>query len=308
MIIVPAAPAVEPPPVPEPPPTTHPLLGFGFALLGTDGTLWDLAEGPVFALAGSSGFGAPDADQWWRVTAAFDGSTNLGVRIPARELDLPVQVKPLNETQWLQMDAALWDGLDPTKDAYLIVTKPNAESRYLPVRFVSGGNVELEIDPMLMSESVYPLSFVAGDPYWRGTRVSLAYQLISDQPIFPGPPFNIGATNTVTNSAVDNPGDMPAWPKWTIHGPYNTVTVGVGAGTVTLSTPIPLGSSRIIDMDPRKRTITTNLGGDAWLEASSAKFEAIPPGEDIPLLLAVGGGTVDTSIQLDFDPRNRRAW
>lgn len=298
------------PPVVEPelPPVAVIEYGVGLTLVGTDGTSWDLADGPVYALAGTSGLGAPDADHWWREAAAFDGSSHLGVRVPQREVTLPVQVQVQDALEWARIDRALWKGLDPRGECRLIVTTPEATSRYLPLRYVNGGNVDLEIDPYIMGESVYPLAFTAGDPYWLGAEVSVLYVAINDAALFPGPPFNINPSNTISHSTVANPGDEPAWPRWDITGPYTAATVGVGGSVVTLSTPILAGESRTIDMDPRRRTVTTGTGADAWLEVTEATFAPIPPGDAVDLDLDLTGSGTGTSVELTFDPRYRRAW
>lgn len=312
MIIVqvtspPPPPPPPPPPDPGPPPIGVTQFTAGYTLIGTDGAYWDLASGPVYALAGTSGLGAPDADHWWRETAAFDGSSHLGLRVPQREVNLPLEVKTDDPLLWADVDRALWRGLDPRGTCYLVSTTPEGTSRYLPMRYVNGGDPELEIDPYIDGASVYPLTFVAGDPYWRSATVSVLYVAINDAPLFPGPPFNINQANTVAHSTVTNPGDGPAWGSWTINGPYTAATVGVGGSLVTLNQPITVGQSRTIDMDPRLRTITTETGADAWLDATEATFAPIPPGDSVDLDLSVSGSATGTSVELTFVPRHRRA-
>lgn len=305
MIIVtttqpPVNPPVDPPVV---------ISDYGFALeLITPSVIWDLASGPVYALAGASGFGAPDVEQWWRAAPSVNGSIYQGYRVPMREISLPIEIRETTPDKWLETDRAFWNSLDPRALSHLRLTMPDATTRYLPVRLKEGGSPELEIDPMLERHSLYELSLSAGDPFWRGEHVAVIYTTDAPIDLFPGPPFAINSTHTVTTGSVTNPGDEPAWPRWVIEGPYTEATVGVGASLVTLSTPIPLGQSRIVDMDPNVRSITDGNGVDKWLEATAAEFEAIPSGTDIPLSLAIIGETSDTHIELHFDARYRRAW
>lgn len=293
---------------PEPPPIVHPVFGFGIRLIGTDTTDWDLAQGPVYALAGLKGFGAPDAEHWWRETAAFDGSDHLGLRIPMRPVELPVEVKASTEAEWLDADRLLAKGLDPRGECRLIVTTPDAVSRYLPMRYVRGLDTEIEIDPMLDQQSVYPLELAAGDPYWRGAEVVTRFVATTPVAFFPGPPFVINEDNTVATALVTNPGDEPAWGTWVIDGPYTSATVGIGASLVTLSTPILAGQQRVIDMNPRAQTIVDENGVDCRLEATVVKFVPIPAGVNVELNLNIVGSAVGTRIELRFDPRFRRAW
>ena len=299
----------QPPQPPEPPlpPKVVPDLGFGLELI-TATRIWDLASGPVFALSGTSGFGAPDVEQWWRAAPAVDGSIYQGYRTPQREFSLPIEIRNTTSDLWLRDDRAFWDSLDPRIVSYIRVTMPDATARYLPVRLATGGNAELEIDPMLIQQSLYSLEFVAGDPFWIGEHVSVVYDTSDALNLFPGPPFNINSSHTVTTSLVSNMGDEPAWPRWVIEGPYTEATVGVESSTVTLSTPIIAGETRTIDMDPNVRSITDEGGFDAWSEATNVEFEPIPTGKDLELNLAVNGDDSNTRIELTFDTRYRRAW
>lgn len=309
MIIIVGDEEVEEPPIITPPPIVHPEFGLGITLVGTDGTVWDLASGPVYALSGTSALGAPDVDVWWKEVAAFNGSTYKGYRIPARPVDLPLEVNPAtNGDDWLVIDRALWAGLNPSREVNLYVTTPDGKWRYLTMRRLAGGNEQWDIEPMIFGSSVYPLTFMAGDPFWKSARVSIPFEVSNDDAFFPGPPFNINPGNAVATAAVTNPGEVDAWPRWVIDGPYTEASVGVGASLVTLSTPILAGDQRIIDMDPQRRTITDDDGVDAWLEVTAANFAAIPAGTEVPLSLTLTGPTSASRINLSFDPRYYRAW
>ena len=298
-----------PPPPPPPPPVIHQEYGFGMQLIDSNNVAWDLAAGPVFALSGASGFGSPDVEHWWRAPAAIDGSFHQGLRIPSREVTLPLEVTGGTPADWLATDQELWRGLNPRGECRLVVTTPEATQRWLTMRLTGGGDVEVEEDPLLRGRSQYPLTFTAGDPYWRGPLVRQGFETTTGPAdLFPGPPFNIGVSSAIGSGTVTNPGDEPGWPIWTIEGPYATATVGVGASIVTLSTPIAAGQRRIINMDPRYNSITDQNGVRRWSEATAATFEPIPPGVDVPLNMGVTASTTDTKIELSFSPRYRRAW
>lgn len=294
---------------PVEPPVIHPEFGFGLQLVGTDGTVWDLATGPVYALAGTNGFGAPAVNRWWRDTAAFDGSSHRGYRTPMREVDLPVEVNTGTNLGWLDVDRALWKSLDPAGTCRLYVTTPEAVVRYLVLRYDDGGDETIEIDPAIFGQSIYPLKFTAGDPYWLGEEVVVTYEDDgAPAAFFPGPPFSLAVANSIQTGTVTNAGDVKSWPRWEIEGPYTAATVGLGTSLVTLDTPILANQLRIIDMDPAHRTITDENGDDAWLEATVASFAAIPPGENVELALDITGSGSGTRIELSFDQRFRRAW
>lgn len=311
MIIV-KVPAEQEPPA-QPPPHVDPRLGFAATLIDTNGKEWDLVAGPVFILAGSGGFGAPDPEHWWRTAAAVDGSSHKGLRTPAKELPLPLQIKGSTWQAWREADTEFWDGMDPAGQLTLVVTMPDATSRSLPIRFTGGGDDPLDIDPGLMAESVYDqLKFTAEDPYWRTNPVSELYRAINALPFFapPGqvPPgvLNIAPANTIATGTVTNPGTQPASPLWITRGPYSKVTVGVGDSLVVIEADVGPGEQRIINMDRHARNITDENGDRAWLDATQIKFSDIPPGSEVPLQLAVVDPGVGTEIELQFVPRFRR--
>jgi hypothetical protein len=269
---------------------------------------WDLSTGPVFALEGASGFGTPDVEHWYRAAPTLNGSIHMGSRVPQRELSLPLEIRDTTKELWLQHDRDFWKSLNPYDISYLRVTMPDATSRYLPVRYNSGGTAELEIDPMLRNQSIYDLELTAADPFWRGEHVEVTYTNVAPANLFPGPPFNINASSTTAEAHVTNPGDEPAWPQWVMNGPFTAATVGVGASLVTITANVLVNEQRIIDMDPNVRSITDQAGVDKWSDATAVAFEAIPPGIDVDLNLSVTGAGAETSIELHFDARYWRAW
>lgn len=306
MIILKQTTEEEPPPVEEPP-TAHPEFGIGLVWVGTDGIGWDLASGPVFALAGTSGLGAPDVEHWWKETGGFDGAFHQGMRTPPRDVHMPVEVNEGSSERWDATDTEFWEGLDPRGEGKLYAIRPDASSRHLVLRYVSGGDEELDIDPMLMGQSVYPLVMKAGDPFWRGPLITTRFQASNGATFFPGPPFSLEVGNVVTSGTVTNPGEFPAWGKWVLNGPVTAATVGVGSSVITFNDTLLAGEQRIVDMDPRRRSIVDEDGNDAWLEADPITFAAIPNGVDVPLNLDITGAGAGTSIELQFYPRYRRA-
>jgi hypothetical protein len=278
-------------------------------LVGADGTEWNLADGPVYILAGASGFGTPDAENWWRSSPSVNGSSWLGRRTPQREVSLPLEVRGSNEATWLEADRALWESLSGDGMCQLQITTPESVTRTLDIRYGGGGDKALDIDPMLEYMSTYELNFTAGDPFWHGNEKSETYTISAPVNLFPGPPFGISAAATISEGSIDNPGDEATWPTFEIVGPYSSVSVGVGIALVTLSTPVAAGVQRFVNMDPNSRTITDVNGVDKWLEATAADFAAVPPGNNIDLNMAVTGGTAgQTEVTVSIVPKYRRAW
>lgn len=309
-IFVPVPVETEGPPVQVP---IHPEYNHGFTLIGGDGSVWDLVAGPVFILAGASGFGFPEPNHRWSESPLFDGAVHRDLHYSSREFELPLEVdgRFRDPAMWRELERAWWKAVNPRFEATLVVTAPSGESHNLPFRYSGGGDDTFDLDPLRRQDNVYALECISGDPFWNGPVVSVAYQLAATPDTFPGPPFNIGDSTAISaTTTVGNFGDEEVWPRWTITGPYTTVTVGVADAQVVLETPILNGESRIIEMDPKLgRSIRDGSGVLKWSDATTLDFGTIPVGGEVPLTIAVTGGTVDqTSITLDFETHYLRAF
>lgn len=303
------APPEEPP---TEPPVIHPEYHHGFTLVGGDNVSWDLVAGPVFILSGASGFGFPDPDHHWTESPVVDGAVHRGLRYPQREFAIPLEVdgRYLAPEDWRELETAIWRSLNPRRECRLVVTAPTGDVRQIPFRYSGGGDDSFEHDALLRGNNVYALEAVAGDPFWLGETIRRDYGVDEDsQTTFPGPPFGIGSSTAIQTTVVSNPGDEDAWPRWSITGPYETVTVGVAGAVVTLDVPTSAGESRVIDMDPRRRSIRDQDGNLAWSEASELAFAAVPAGTIVSITMSVAGALADeTTISLEFDSRYLRAF
>jgi hypothetical protein len=301
----------------EEPPVEPPIFGiadkrlkFGAVLVDTNGVAWDLNDGPVQALEGSSGFGTPTPEHWFR-ESMLDGSTHQGLRYPARELSLPVEIVEATSQAWHETDSTFWAGMDPAKQCQLVVTMPDGQTRFLPIRYVDGGDPELEVQPILVGHQVYDLDFIAEDPFWRlKTAVYHFDSTEYEHDFLPGAGedfYYLTPINTIATAQVTNSGTEPASARWVIGGPFTAATVGVGDSVVTIVANVLAGQSRTIDLAPDKLSIVDQDGNRVMEEATQFDIAAIPPGTNIPLNLFLDDPGVQTSVELQFDPRVKRA-
>lgn len=294
-----------PPPVR---PHINPRHRLGVMLTGVDGSTWDLYDGPVRLLSGATGFGSARPEHRWKTSPAIDGSTWGGARTPHRELTLPVYIHTPSSLEWRDVDAAFFDAIDPAGECTLTVVTPEGRWREIDVRYDDGGDAQLDVDPLLLRYATYALSFVAADPYWHGQSIVRQFMTGEIRDLFPGPPFDINPSNIIGLATVTNPGDVDAWPVWTVDGPFSAFTIGLGDATVEWEGSVTAGQSIVIDMHPRMLTIRDGSGGDRWDGTTKVEFAAIPPGDDVDLGLSLTGATAETRISLQFTPRYRRAW
>lgn len=309
MIIVADGVVVEPPPVPGPVVfPAIPRVGVDVYLTGVDGSVWDLVNGPVRLQAGAK-LAYAEPEHLTRSSPALDGADWYGFRTPPGEMFLPVRVEDATSLGWRDVDAAFAAAVDPSGEVTVTVVTPDALARSATGRYTSGLDATFERDPLMMRHAVYGLTLATNDPFWRSPRLSAQFSLAAPAPFFPGPPWTLNPGRITNTATVSNPGSVPAWPRWTVTGPFTSFTVGVGAAVVTLVATVPAGSSRIVDMDPRRRSIVTGAGADAWAEVTAAAFTPIPTGQDVPLLVDVVGGTAGTTtVTLELTPAHRKPW
>lgn len=309
MIIVPRSIIVE-----EPPGeittrfTHHARQGVGVFLTGVDGSVWDLVNGPVLMQEGAR-LAYADPEHKTRQAPSLDGATWQGFRTPPGELFLPVRVTAVDSLEWRDVDSAFATAVDPSGEVTVTVITPDSMSRTVTGRYAEGLDASLVRDPLLLRHAVYGMTFDTLDPFWRSPKNILVFGVVEGTAFFPGPPWVLNPGSISDTSTVTNQGSVPVWPKWTITGPYTSVTIGVGDDVVTLDTAIIEGESRVIDMDPRERSIVDEDGNDVWIEATDAAFASIPVGVEIPLSIDVADGDPDTTtVTVEFTPGHRKPW
>lgn len=292
------------PPANPPVPREH----LSFSWTGTDGVVWDLVNGPVTIARGASGFGIPKPTHWTSEAPTVDGADWQGMRTGPRPFFMPVHVKAVDYDQ-IATERAFFAGIDPSGEGVLRATYPDGGWREIRLRYDEGAEGEYEIDPVLLRYAAYPLRFIANDPYWRGAPVVATFLNVGASfQFFPGPPFRIGNSNTLDLSSVANPGDQPAYPLWTITGPCDTFSVGVGAATVNGTVTLAAGETITIDTDPRALTVVDGAGNDRWPVLTDAQFEPIPKNATVTLTTSLTAAGASSSVSLSFTPLYRRAW
>ena len=276
---------------------------FGFVWTGTDGVEWDLVAGPAYILSGARGFGLPTPQHWMKETL-LNGATHTGLRFPARDVYMPVEI---DTDDMLAQDRKFFAGLDPFTEGRLRVTTPDARWRELPCRYVEGAEGEYEGDPLLFKRATYAIRMVAADPFWRGAPVSVSYGYAGGSSFFDGPPFRLAPSNVLGQGTVVNDGDVSAYATWLLEGPFMGFSVGIGTSLVEMTVTKAAGEWVEIDGNPTRLTIRDETGIDLREQASEVKFASIPPGETT-IDTTLNGASTGSRVTVSFVPRYYRAW
>jgi hypothetical protein len=103
---------------------------------------------------------------------------------------------------------------------------------------------------------------------------------------------------------MTNPGDVEAYPIWTLTGPLTSASIAIDGRTITVPFAVPSGQTLVIDTNPNQLTAIM-AGVDKITQLSSADFAPLPVGVDIPIALALAGSG---SCEISITPLYYRAW
>ena len=283
------------------------------------GVTWDLLSGVsgVRLLRGVRGLSAPPEVHYRDTSPSVPGSRWRGSRTGEREAFWPILVSGGDGAAWVEHDRAWWAGLQPQKTGAWSVTDPFGARRSLTLRFQDDGDGAYSLDPVKARIATYGLTFIAEDPYWRGDPIVRSWTTGTSSDFFNGvskaPPFNISVGSTIATATLTNPGDVDAWPIWTIYGPSTAAELGLAGRLVTVPFTVASGKALVVDTDPRVQTAYLyDISGGALIDPTertgdlgTADFAPIPPGASVPLALSLtGAGTIQSRII----PGYYRAW
>jgi hypothetical protein len=279
------------------------------------------SDGLMLVQDGVRGLSMPPVQRWSSVSPALDGSRWRGFRVQEREVFWPLLVWSTEGTDaWVERDSQLWRMLRPEDQGTWTVATVQGGYRSLRLRIVDDGDHMFRRDPLKTGWTVYGIKLVAEQPYWEGEKQTVSWDNETLEPFFPGPPFTISGSNSMDGAVLDNPGDVAAWPVWTVLGPCSSAEIGVGGRKITIPFAVADDETLVIDTRPdaqtaivsRETVVTTPEGGfeqviedvDRTADLGAVEFASIPPGEAVELSLSAAGG----SVQAELTPLFYRAW
>lgn len=297
---------------------------------GADGSEWDWMHGAEGVLAGKGIGGVlfPEFDQ--RTSETRGGARWYGVRWKPPKMTVKLQVGDNTLSATKRVEAALAAGRAAPSDMY----RRGAEWRELDRRFRSSINPldagtlvcrtpEGERSLKLITDSVgdkadkwpdirgfqeYDVDFTAESALWSGLPVTITipYAAPSDEDYYQGlgPTFVVSEGTSQSMQTVQNPGDAPAWPVWTIHGP-GRFTVGVGDKSTTT---MPLGADEILVIDTENRTVTDGVGNSAWDRLMWRNFAQIPRGGSSDVVVVAQDTNQLSNVEMTIVPKHLGAY
>lgn len=282
---------------------------------GPNGTVTNLttyAHGGVWlSNVGIEGMGFPTSTDWTRDTPGLAGQRFTGSKENPRDVFWPVVIDG-SDGSWFELQKQFWGSLRPGEYGAWRVTAPDGTARELVCRFVPEDQV-YAVDPSTRGVEVHGVRLIADDPWWRGEPNGARFSAddLTATPFFldGGPAdrlFYLGSGFTAANAFVANPGDVPAWPIWTITGPVDSFSVGIAGSVISAEFTIPDGQFVTIDTSPENQLGRWSNGSLIPLaNFSSADFAQVPPESEVPLFVEMQG---DGAVEISVTPRFYRAF
>jgi hypothetical protein len=289
-------------------------MTFDHQWTGWDGSVWNLnpgGEGVVLDNRGLIGVGSMLTDSYIRQTPALSGQRLTGVRERARDVFWPLVID--GGAGWPVLQEAFWKTMRPRLNGVWRVTDRDTNTwRELICRFVPNDTVYGN-DPSIPGVEDASIDLVADDPWWHGADVVKVFQTAEDPVDFYAPPASayvlyLMSSSTTDSASVSNPGDVDAWPVYTIAGEASSFAVTIDGGTVSGSVVVPAGGYLVVDTDPAVQTAKLTIDGvttNVTRDLDAFDWRPIPAAGSVDLGVSlIGSGAITVTLS----PRFYRAW
>lgn len=300
MVIVFASPVVEP--VDEIPR----ILGQEMTWTGWDGSVWTLT-GPFAKIPklmpGVKGLHFPPMSVFTSGTPLVAGVDIAGYSAQGRPVFWPLLFRASTTEEWAQRYAAFFDSFHPVKAGVWRVGSGRS-ARELDLTGTFDGATSFDRDPFRTGLAKIGLELFAAQPMWRGQPIREQFAADSAtvpfiDPVTLGPPFHISPTGTAATARITNPGDEPAYLKWTATGAGESLLMGIGEAIIDVPFPVPEGSVLVVDTDPRA-TFATLDGVDVTRELGFQMLAPVPARGTTDLTILIESGHVAAEITPQF--------
>lgn len=183
----------------------------------------------------------------------------------------------------------------------LKVTRPDGNARVIDCFYEAGFGGEAGEDH---TSSNPTLTLYAPDGYWRAADPIITTRAFAAGQSFFSPfPF-VSPGNVLGDTVITNPGDVTAWPVWTITGPAEVVTAVNNTTGQKFTVTTSLGTGEMVIITTDRPTVRGPLGQNliGALNLPDAYLWPLLP-DDNSVNFSVAGAGAGTSIELKFYPR-----
>jgi hypothetical protein len=269
---------------------------------------------------GASGLDMPPYELHTDDSPNLDGAIYRGARAAARPVLLPLYVYGIDRQTFLAFKRKLANALNP-KNGYCVLTfiEQDGVSRRLQCYYMSGMEGSETVDAAGFTWISYGIQLTAVDPWFYGdVKLDAHWSFGQSYPLLANPflPLKLSSGTPASGSLiVENPGDIEAWPVWTITGPLKsfefTGPAVPGEDPSSWGIPaqpggadcLPAGRTLTVDCRPGWKTVTDDVGTNYFplLDANPVLW-SVPSGTStVQADLVSGSGT--PTVKLEILPR-----
>lgn len=315
-----AGPIVPAPPE-APPPVVVPEVGYAsISYIDPRGTVWPMTDTSLgfYALAdGVSGLGAAP------VSLTTDPLPRGGVRLrhvqpQARTIVWPVHVSGTTHQEFIDLWRALAKAFTDTLrygPGVLHIARPDGRQRQIKVRYQDGWDGLGRAGTGISWDNAV-ITLLAEDPYYYDPVPQEIHRQTDTVANFLNPYPSVSSSQVLGATTVTNPGDVAAWPVWTITGPATLVTItndDTGESFTLDPNAAAIGHGNLlageyvtVATDPPSVRYSDGSNWVGSLNWPAASLWSLAPGDNA-LTFELDGAGVDSAVDLSFYPRYETA-
>lgn len=273
-----------------------------------DGQVWQLTDASPtsnwFTPPGPSGWDSPPYE-YTLDPLAGGGETVRSVRNTSARITWPLHIwgddHPEFVAAWRQLRRAFTLTSHRAAPGTLRVTRPDGTAREIECYYEEGfagaaGEGWLSANPVV--------SLLAPDGYWRDTTPVTEARSFAAGSSFLAPFPTVSSAQVLGAATIDNPGEVEAWPTWTITGPASVVTATnytTGKQWILSHT---LNAGELAIVTTRPPTVRGPAGENLVNDLNWPEVDLWPLDSGLNSVdFSVAGAASGTAIELTYYPR-----
>lgn len=273
-----------------------------------EGTVWELSNTSPdlgwFTPAGPAGWGATSYEIVTDPVPRGGENVRFVQAKPAR-IVWPIYVWGETHLQfverWRQIKRAFTMTLHRRQSGTLRVARPDGTAREIDAYYEDGWGGESGENWLFARNAI---TLFCPDGYWRDVEPVTAVHSYVAGSDFLSPYPKVSDSLTLGETVLTNPGDVDAWPTWTITGPASAVSATNITTGYTFTITHALAAGEQITITTQQPTVRGPVGQNlvSALNWPDAYLWSLAPGDN-DVVFNVTGGVAGTSVELTFYPR-----
>jgi len=193
---------------------------------------------------------------------------------------------------------------------WLEIARPNGQRRRIQVIYQEGFEGRGEQGYGIVSDAAV-ISLYCPDPYWQDSEPVVEAREHGAGVDFFAPFPSVSSSQVLGGTVLYNPGDVEAWPVWTISGPASKVTMthedtGESFEITPIGGDLQEGDQVTVATDPPR---VRGPNGEVWTAALNwpgAVLWSLRPGPN-NVSFQLDGADTGSRVQVEFYPRYEMA-